>query len=473
MFESTRNNIFGYGSGNPNYGNGSNGGDEPKENVRHFAKLLFELSKYDPDLKAILDNSKLSVNQNQNTGFGVNPYDMSNGEIKSNSFANSNIEGSGENFNPNEDKQINTEDIDNINENNIAEVTANSIYNLLTSQYTITVDVLKLPEYLRLIVNQLTNSNSLNNQNEIGTANTNYSATALSSQNNMQSNNATDNQNNAQLVALNPDQFQELIYYFIINAVAKDKGTSVLSNQNQDNQYKNVATNQVIYPNYQETSSLSVNKNTNKTYGSILQEMRTNFYNKNNDYAYRAYNNYRNGINENGKLKQIIKNESDQQEISINFWGPFLWDVLKRASFSYSLYKAIRNNHRKDKIDAVLGLPHVLFILSLIFGWGAIASTILGLAVLASLVYKAINQYQQTRPKYLLYSLLGTKTFYDIANRLEYALVPEVGNLYKFYKQNADQVSKILHNKYNNVSTPMQYQPGQNPYPNLQQNQIQ
>ena len=192
-----------------------------------------------------------------------------------------------------------------------------------------------------------------------------------------------------------------------------------------------------------------------------------NFRNKNINSAYQAYTSYRNDINENGDLKQFIANESSQQGISINFWGPFLWDVLKRASFSYSLYKAIRNNHRKDKIDAVLGLPHVLFILSLIFGWGAIASTILGLAVLASLVYKAINQYQQAKPKYLLYSLLRTKTFYDIANRLDYALVPEVGNLYKFYQQHADQVSELLKDECTR-NTSMAYLPRQYPQ---QQNQ--
>ena len=358
------------------------------------------------------------------------------------------------------DRNTNNTDGDQINISGNNPVTAGSIYDLLTSGGIIFIDISKLPEELKQLVNRLVNNNSLDNQNEIKTLNMN--SAPLSSKNNILNPDEVVQKNQEKLVNLKTSQFQDLIYYFIINTVAKDRGMSVLSNQNQDNQYNNVATNQVIYPNYQETSSLPVNKNTNNTYDGILQTMIENFRNKNINSAYQAYTSYRNDINENGDLKQFIANESSQQGISINFWGPFLWDVLKRASFSYSLYKAIRNNHRKDKIDAVLGLPHVLFILSLIFGWGAIASTILGLAVLASLVYKAINQYQQAKPKYLLYSLLRTKTFYDIAQRLENALVPEVGNLYKFYKQNADQVSELLHNEYDNRNILMKFPQQQN-----------
>ena len=444
---------------NQGLNNNLNGFDNKNNDVMVFAEILCELSRYNSDLKAILENSKLSANQNQNEEILY----ASNDEEIQNTFLN-NVDSNHTNefktikgpYEKGNDRNTNNTDGNQINISGNNPVTAGSIYDLLTSGRIIFIDISKLPEELKQLVNRLVNNNSLDNQNEIKTLNMN--SAPLSSKNNILNPDEVVQKNQEKLVNLKTSQFQDLIYYFIINTVAKDKGMSMLSNQNQDNQYNNVATNQVIYPNYQQTSSLSVNKNTDKTYGSTLQTMSANFYNRDINRAYQAYTSYRNSINENVDLRQFIK----EQKEPINFWGLFLLDVLKRASFFYSLYKAIWNNRRENQIDAILGLPHVLFILSLIFGWGAIASTILGLAVLASLVYKAINQYQQTRPRYLLYSLLKTKTFYDIADRLDYALVPEVGNLYKFYKQNADQVSELLHNEYDNRNILMKFPQQQN-----------
>ena len=351
---------------NQGLNNNLNGFDNKNNDVMVFAEILCELSRYNSDLKAILENSKLSANQNQNEEILY----ASNDEEIQNTFLN-NVDSNHTNefktikgpYEKGNDRNTNNTDGNQINISGNNPVTAGSIYDLLTSGGIIFIDISKLPEELKQLVNRLVNNNSLDNQNEIKTLNMN--SAPLSSKNNILNPDEVVQKNQEKLVNLKTSQFQDLIYYFIINTVAKDKGISMLSNQNQDNQYNNVATNQANYPNYQQTSSLSVNKNTDKTYGSTLQTMSANFYNRDINRAYQAYTSYRNSINENVDLRQFIK----EQKEPINFWGLFLLDVLKRASFLYSLYKAIWNNRRENQIDAVLGLPHVLFILSLIFGW--------------------------------------------------------------------------------------------------------
>ena len=81
------------------------------QNLMQFAKLLCELSKYNSDLKAILENSKSFV------------------------------------------------DKDNVKISGSKSITADSIYGLLTLQGTIWVDTSKLSEETKRLVNRLVDPN--------------------------------------------------------------------------------------------------------------------------------------------------------------------------------------------------------------------------------------------------------------------------------------------------------------------------
>lgn len=437
--------------------------------VRHFAELLIELSKYNSDLKAILENSKLSANQNEDSGFRVNPYDISNGEIKSDPFLNLNIEGSGENFNPNKDKRSNTEKIDNINENNIAEVTADSIYNLLTSQYVIIVDVSKLPESLKQTVNKLTNNNDLNNPNL-----------------NMDSN----DQNNKGSVALNASQFQDLIYYFIINAVAKENCMTVTDNCDHSKALTDAK--QAITGQFQGFSQQIDNYTQIESINKCAP-----------DDINQTVSNLKNNV-ENGELQKIIKDNVENANESSDFWVQFLFNVLKRASFFYSIYKIfdcnqklkafetfkeenidkrrfmdkqkLESNRKNHLIDTFLSIPQILLLLSLIFGFGAIANVILGLIVLATFVYKFINQYPKQKQKFLIYKLLQSDHFNNLAKKNGFALIPEVAKIYQYGEQTKTDIQNIGNQKLNiiskNTTGYIQNQPEQYPsYGQINQSQ--
>ena len=271
-------------------------------------------------------------------------------------------------------------------------------------------------------------SNNLNNQIKI-----NSSLTPSGS---------TNNQNNEKWIYLDADQFQDLVYYWIINAVAKEEKMGILTEQDRINNNNNYPSDNTVNlnPVIIQGQAPDISQKVNDFYNDTLKNMQICFYNDNMIGALQSYDNYYKSIKENPNLKNFIAGQLVQKENSINFWGPFLWGVLRRASFFCSLYKVWRSNCPKDKIDAALGLSYVLLILFLIFRFVAIANAILGFIFLVSLVYKAINQYRQARPKYLIRSLLKTETFFGTTSRLDYALVPEVGNLRKFHDQEANQI---------------------------------
>ena len=420
--------------------------------LKHFAGLLCEFSKYNSDLKAILENSKSCVGQNQNQHSGVNPYANNGKSI--NPFLNNNgnydstgnpASNSGTNFKTvggSNNKINNAENENSTIESNVSSsrseyITPDSIYNLLTARWTILIDTSKLPDYLQKIVNKLVNNNDLNNpsNNQSGDL---ITGNTLFSSNNMPVDNQKNKQNKQQ-VPLNADKFQDLIYYFIINTVAKEKGIDVLLEQNQGENYNN------------DDVLSNINQNVDNAYSNAKQRMQGCFSRRNNQDANQIYSDYRKSVGENPKLRNFIENkeadkneEADKKSESNNFWRPFLWGVLKRASFLISLYNLFTSgqNRRKYAIDTVLGSSHVLLLVSLIFGWGAIANTILFFIALAVVVYDAVNKYKPARHRYLLYALFETDTFHKMAEDRSFALVSEVGDLYKFYNQNAAQIAQ-------------------------------
>ena len=125
------------------------------QNLMQFAKLLCELSKYNSDLKAILENSKSFVEQSQNQNLTVNPYTINNNVV--NSPFESNSSQNAMNTNNVEDK--NNASKDNVKISGSKSITADSIYGLLTLQGTIWVDTSKLSEETKRLVNRLVDPN--------------------------------------------------------------------------------------------------------------------------------------------------------------------------------------------------------------------------------------------------------------------------------------------------------------------------
>ena len=128
---------------NQGLNNNLNGFDNKNNDVMVFAEILFELSRYNSDLKAILENSKLSVNQNQNENSRTNPYAPNANNIQGPSLNNvgsvvpqtiteiKTIEGP---YEKNNARNANNTDGNQINISGNNPVTAGSIYDLLTSQ---------------------------------------------------------------------------------------------------------------------------------------------------------------------------------------------------------------------------------------------------------------------------------------------------------------------------------------------------
>ncbi len=445
------------------------------ENLKLFTELLFELSKYNPDLKAILENSELSVNQNQNEGVTSNPYAVNiDTEVNPNPFL-SNIKGSGNNVNLNKNEKNNTEDKNNTSENNVnisesnpivADITADSICNLLTSQYAIIVDVSKLPKSPKQIVNELTSNNDLDNQTVINVS------------------------SNKSLVALSADLFNDLIYYFIIDAVAKENCMTFTDNCDHSKALTDVK--QKITESLQKLSQQIDNYTQIESINKCAP-----------DDINQTVSNLKNNV-ENGELQKIIKDNLENKNESSGFWVQFLCSVLKRASFVYSLCQffactqklkcfdtlkqadidkrkfmdkqKLESDRKNHLIDTFLSILQILLLLSLIFGFGAIANVILGLIVLATFVYKFINQYPKQKQKFLVYKLLQSNYFGALAKRNGLALIPEVAKIYQYGEQTKTDIQNIGNQKLNiiskNTTGYIQNQPEQYPsYGQINQSQ--
>ena len=122
----------------------------------------------------------------------------------------------------------------------------------------------------------------------------------------------------------------------------------------------------------------------------------------------------------------------------------------------------LESDRKNHLIDTFLSIPQILLLLSLIFGFGAIANVILGLIVLATFVYKFINQYPKQKQKFLVYKLLQSNYFGDLAKRNGLALTPEVAKVYQYGEKTKENMEQMAKNKLNwiNQNTPG-YVPGQ------------
>lgn len=464
---------------------GGSGFEARDMKLLNFAGLLCEFSEYNSDLKAILENSKLFTEQNQNQHSGVSPY-ANNGQITDNLLLSNNgnynstgspdpnsstnfktIEGPNNKINDaeNESSTIGS----NVNSSGSEYITSDSIYNLLTSQWTIWIDTSKLPKYLRKIVNELVNNNDLNNSLNNQSGNLITSNTPFSSKNAL-----VDKQNNKQLVFLNADQFQDLIYYFIINAVAKENGMTVTNNIDHSGSFNKAE--QEIQTLFNEISSLGNNEfNAGTIYDKASSAQ---------DSIDKTVSGFKNNV-ENGELQKIIKGNVENKNESSGFWSQFLFSVLKRAFLIYSIIKSVvcskklkAFNASKDEdenidktkfidqqklksdlknhiIDTILSIPNVLLLLSWIFGFGAIVNVMLGLIILATLVYKFINQWPKSKQKFLIYKLLQSNRFADIAQKNGSALIPEVAKIYQYGEQVEQNVKTMSDFKLKDISQNM------------------
>lgn len=435
---------------NQGLNNNLNGFDNKNNDVMVFAEILCELSRYNSDLKAILENSKLSADQNQNENSRTNPYAPNTNNIQSPSLNNvgsvvpqtiTEIKTIGGPYEKGNDRNTNNTDGNQINISGNNPVTAGSIYDLLTSQYVIIVDVSKLPKSLKQIVNKLTNNNDLNNPNL-----------------NMDSN----NQNNKESVALHASQFQDLIYYFIIDAVAKENCMTVTNNLDHREAFSTAR--QAITEQCQKLSTESnysriesINKYAPDNIDQTVSDLKNNV--------------------ENDELQRIIKDNVENKNESSGFWVQFLCSVLKRASFVYSLCQffacrqkskcfdtlkeadidkrkfmdnqKLESDRKNHLIDTFLSIPQILLLLSLIFGFGAIANVILGLIILATLICKSINQYPKQKQKFFIYKLLQSDHFNNLVKKNGFALIPEVAKIYQYGEKTKENMEQMAKNKLN------------------------
>ena len=183
---------------------------------------------------------------------------------------------------------------------------------------------------------------------------------------------------------------------------------------------------------------------------------------------------------ENGELQKIIEKNLDNKNESSGFRVQFLCSVLQRASFFYSIYKIfacnqklkafdtlkqediykakfmdrqkLESDRKNHLIDTFLSIPQILLLLSLIFGFGAIANVILGLIVLATFVYKFINQYPKQKQKFLVYKLLQFNYLENIARQNDFALTPEVAKIYQYGKRAKDNIQIVSNLKLNSIN---------------------
>lgn len=294
-----------------------------------------------------------------------------------------------------------------------------------------------------------------------------------------QSNNAINNQ--SQFVYLNASQFQDLIYYFIINALAKENGMTVTGNYDHSGGFKTA----------RETIQKQVDELCNLSNAALINGRQFTHKDNIDDTV-----NTLKGRVENGELRKIIADNVENKNESSGFWFQFLWSTLKRVSFIYSLFSLFACNKKlkafetlkKEKVDkgkfldrqklesdykshlinAVLSIPNVLLLLSSIFGFGAIVNSILGLIILAALVYKLINQWPKQKQKFLIYKLLQSDCFKDIVKKNAYVLTPEVAEIYQYGEMAKQHITRTANQKLNSISNSIKVSTGYpEQYPDL------
>ena len=112
----------------------------------------------------------------------------------------------------------------------------------------------------------------------------------------------------------------------------------------------------------------------------------------------------------------------------------------------------LESDRKNHLIDTFLSITQILLLLSLIFVFGAIANVILGLIVLATFVYKFINQYPKQKQKFLVYKLLQFNYLENIARQNDFALTPEVAKIYQYGKRAKDNIQIVSNLKLNSIN---------------------
>lgn len=134
----------------------------PSNSLMQFAELLCELSKYNPDLKAILENSQPFAGQSQNQNLAVNPYAINNNVVPKNPFESNSSQNA---MDTNNVENKNDASKGNVGISGSKPITVTSICDLLTSQRAVRIDTSKLPEEIKKLVNGLVGSNKQEEQN--------------------------------------------------------------------------------------------------------------------------------------------------------------------------------------------------------------------------------------------------------------------------------------------------------------------
>ena len=427
------------------------------ENLKALSDTLYELTKYDNDLRVFFE-----------TCITYNPIIKNDCENLNDIFSseqnkNTNSSQSNKDENTDHNDQIGNQKLNHSTE---TKLTADLIYEFLQNDQikssisntangaeqflptpknnSIQLDISKLSNELQQIVNCLlgieapqlginelfslfsnnNNKSNTNGQNQNDkSSQLDFDFTKRNSSNELQNSNSqqksdntqvnTEEQSTKELVSLTTDQFKDLIYYLIVLAVAKNEGMDIYA------------------------------KESNVNYNDVKNGIEEDFKSKNTNGIFTKLDDYRQKV-ENQTLREHIYAKSREQEDQTSFWFPLLLSYLGRASFLYGLYNAIisEDNRKKNVIDVALASPNILFALSLLFGFGAAANLILGFITLVSLLYKFIDQYPKERKKYLIYKLVRSELFRSKLGELSNILTPQVGNLYKLHQALVNEDNK-------------------------------